>query len=214
MLIAAALALALTPLHPLRIGVSTSPSRTAALSCKLSRTGGNKQQQLADMMARAKAIREGVAAPEPLKPSAKSSKPTPAKGQAPKAPKAAITRDQMFADFQNVKMRKAEQTAKAQLSRYGEEKPRAREARAPERQPERPDPSAMSGASRPAPPTAEEYAMFGQLLGSGAGARGPVRAVSDEVLTRGDQLPLPVLPSPSKSQSLSQSQSLSRRRFK
>ena len=80
MLIAAALALALTPLHPLRVGVSTSPSRTAALSCKLSRTGGNKQQQLADMMARAKAIREGVAPPEPLKPSAKSSKPTPAKG--------------------------------------------------------------------------------------------------------------------------------------
>ena len=146
------------------------------------------------MMARAKAVREGVAPPEPLKPSAQSSKPTPAKAKAPKAstaPKPAVTRDQMFADFQNVKMQKAEQTAKSQLSRYGQEKPRAREARAPEQQAERPDPSTMGGASKPAPPTAEEYAKFGQLLGSGAGARGPVRAVSDEVLTRGDQLPLP-----------------------
>jgi hypothetical protein len=192
MLITAALALALTPLRPLRIGAATSLSRAAALSCKLSRTGGNKQQDLADMMARAKALREGVAPPEPLKPSAQSSK--PAKAKAPKAstaPKpAVVTRDQMFADFQNVKMQKAEQTAKSQLSRYGQEKPRAREARAPEQQAERPDPS-MGGASKPAPPTAEEYAKFGQLLGSGAGARGPVRAVSDEVLTRGDQLPLP-----------------------
>ena len=146
------------------------------------------------MMARAKAVREGVAPPEPLKPSAQSSKPTPTKAKAPKAsaaPKPAATRDQMFADFQNVKMQKAEQTAKSQLSRYGQEKPRAREARAPEQQAERPDPSTMGGASKPAPPTAEEYAKFGQLLGSGAGARGPVRAVSDEVLTRGDQLPLP-----------------------
>ena len=146
------------------------------------------------MMARAKAVREGVAPPEPLKPSAQSSKPTPAKAKAPKAPtapKPAVTRDQMFADFQSVKIQKAEQTAKSQLSRYGQEKPRAREARAPEQQAERPDPSAMGGASKPAPPTAEEYAKFGQLLGSGAGARGPVRAVSDEVLTRGDQLPLP-----------------------
>merc|ERR1719424_1477179 len=143
------------------------------------------------MMARAKAVREGVAPPEPLKPSAQSSKPTPAKAKAPTAPKPAVTRDQMFADFQSVKIQKAEQTAKSQLSRYGQEKPRAREARAPEQQAERPDPSAMGGASKPAPPTAEEYAKFGQLLGSGAGARGPVRAVSDEVLTRGDQLPLP-----------------------
>merc|ERR1719424_2663099 len=143
------------------------------------------------MMARAKAVREGVAPPEPLKPSAQSSKPTPAKAKAPTAPKPAVTRDQMFADFQSVKIQKAEQTAKSQLSRYGQEKPRAREARAPEQQAERPDPSAMGGASKPAPPTAEEYAKFGQLLGSSAGARGPVRAVSDEVLTRGDQLPLP-----------------------
>ena len=108
------------------------------------------------MMARAKAVREGVAPPEPLKPSAQSSKPTPTKAKAPKAsaaPKPAATRDQMFADFQNVKMQKAEQTAKSQLSRYGQEKPRAREARAPEQQAERPDPSAMGGASKPAPRT-------------------------------------------------------------
>merc|ERR1740139_1402187 len=119
-------------------------------------------------MARAKAVREGVAPPEPLKPSAKSSKPTPLKPKAPKAsaaPKPAATRDQMFAMMQNAKMQKMEQTASAQLSRFGQEKPR------PER--------------------AEEYAKFGQLLGSGADARGPVRAVSDEVLTRGAALPLP-----------------------
>ena len=91
MLITAALALALTPLRPLRIGAATSLSRAAALSCKLSRTGGNKQQDLADMMARAKALREGVAPPEPLKPSAQSSK--PAKAKAPKASDAEAAQD-------------------------------------------------------------------------------------------------------------------------
>jgi len=192
MLITAALALTLTPLLPLRVGVSTAPSRVAALSCKLSRTGGNKQQDLADLMARAKAVREGVAPPEPLKPSAKSSKPTPLKPKAPKAsaaPKPAATRDQMFAMMQNAKMQKMEQTASAQLSRFGQEKPRPE--RVVPQQAKRPDPSAMGGASKQAPPTAEEYAKFGQLLGSGADARGPVRAVSDEVLTRGAALPLP-----------------------
>ena len=192
MLVAATLALTLTPLLPLRVGVSSSP-RVAALSCKLSRTGGNKQQDLADLMARAKAEREGFTPPEPLKPSAKSSKPTPPKPKAPKAPaapKPAATRDQMFAMMQNAQMQKVEQTAKQQLSRYGQEKPRPARASPVAEQAGRPDPSAM-GASRPAPPTAEEYAKFGQLLGSGADARGPVRAVSDEVLTRGAALPLP-----------------------
>ena len=87
-----------------------------------------------------------------------------------------------------------ESAAKQQLLRYGQERKSARAVtRAPEpRESDAQDLAAAARAGARAPPTAADYAKFGQLLGSGKGARGPVRAVSDEVLTQGAPLPLPL----------------------
>lgn len=111
MLAAAAITvLSLTPLRfPHHVAVHSSTASRAALTCKM---GKNKQQELAELMARAKAQREGTAPPEPLKPIQKSAKPAPQRPKkAPPAPKAATTREQLFEMMQTAQAQKVRRPA-------------------------------------------------------------------------------------------------------
>ena len=184
MLLLAFAHLALTP--PLRLptrhGAAASPR--AAVACKLN----NKQQDLAAMMAKAKAARTGEAveqiANKAPPPKSKAKAPIKKPSPPPKA-KGAASRDDLFSMMQNAQVQQVQTQVIKQRTKYGEEKPT------------RPAPVAMPAPqdapaiAKPPPPSAEDYAAFKQALGGSVGARGEIRSVSDEVLTKGSQLPLP-----------------------